>query len=196
MSVIRVNRESLRHYASSATDRFGHSRTELEALIREAVEVRYFGPNAVEFKTRCGQMAAEYSTKLLQDFTSIAEAVRASTTAIASSLGDVPIVLSVDGSPVAAPPVPPADGGVVDIDVSALEALKPVVSRRIAAVRDALTQHLSSLQGTDWEGEAKNSAVDAVSRFTSAAQQKATDAETSINAYIDSQISSVLAADH
>jgi len=103
MSVIRVNPESVRQYAAAATERFAHSRTELEGLVREAVEVRYYGPNAVEFKTRCGQMTAEYSTKA--------------------------------------------------------------------------------------------SAVDAVTTFTNQAQTKATEAETAINAFIDSQISSVLAAD-
>jgi hypothetical protein len=194
MSVIRVNPESVRQYAAAATERFAHSRTELEGLVREAVEVRYYGPNAVEFKTRCGQMTAEYSTKLLADLTQIADAVRASTSAIASSLGGVPLVLSVDGSPVTAPPVPPADG-TFDVDVSALEALKPVVSRRIDAVRQALSEHLTALRSTDWEGAAKASAVDAVTTFTNQAQTKATEAETAINAFIDSQISSVLAAD-
>jgi hypothetical protein len=193
-SVIRVNPDSVRQYASAATERFGHSRTELEGLVRAAVEVRYFGPNAVEFKTRCGQMAAEYSTKLLADLTQIAEAVRGSTSAIASSLGGVPLVLSVDGSPVAAPPVPPADG-TFDVDVSALEALKPVVTRHLGAVRQALTDHLTSLRATDWEGTAKAGAVDVVTTFTNQAQAKATEAETALASFIDAQISSVLAAD-
>jgi hypothetical protein len=193
-SVIRVNPDSVRQYAAAATERFGYSRTELEALVREAVEVRYFGPNAVEFKSRCGQMAAEYSTKLLADLTQIADAVRGSTSAIASSLGGVPLVLSVDGSPVGAPPVPAADG-TFDVDVSALEALKPVVTRHIGAVRQALTDHLTSLKATDWEGAAKGSAVSAVTTFTTQAQTKAAEAETAITSFIESQISSVLAAD-
>jgi hypothetical protein len=193
-SVIRVNPDSVRQYASAASERFAHSRTELESLVRAAVEVRYFGPNAVEFKTRSGQMAAEYSTKLLADLTQIADAVRGSTSAIASSLGGVPLVLSVDGSPVTPPPVPPADG-TFDVDVSALEALKPVVTRHLSAVRQALTDHLTSLRATDWEGAAKASAVDAVTNFTNQAQAKATEAESALASFIDSQISAVLAAD-
>jgi hypothetical protein len=194
MSVIRVNPESVRQYATSATERFGLCRTELEALINAAVGVRYYGPNAVHFKTTCGQMAVDFSTQLLADITRIAEAVSASTTAIASSLGGAAVVVSVDGTAVSAPPVPPTDE-TVDIDVSALDGLKPDTTRHLTAVREALGEHLTALQGTDWEGAAKESAVGAVSTFTTQAQQRATDAELAINAYIDEQITSVQAAD-
>jgi hypothetical protein len=194
MSIIRVNPESVRLYAAKATERLGLCRTELEALVRAAVEVHYVGPNAVTFKSECGRLAAEYSTHLLHDIVNITDAVRASTSNIASSLGGTPVAIGVDGSPVTVPPVPPADG-TYDVDVSALEALKPVVTARIAAVHGALTEHLDGLTATDWQGAAKTAAVDAVSRFTGVAQGKASEAETQINAFVDRQIDAVLAAD-
>jgi hypothetical protein len=194
VSVIRVNPESVRRYATTATEHLGQCRVQLEGLVRSAVEVRYYGPNAVTFKTECGRLAAEYSTQLLHDISQIADAVGASTSNIAGSLGGAPIAIAVDGSPLTAPPVP-ADDGSVDVDVSALEALKPVVTAHAASVRSALADHLTDLRATDWEGSAKAAAVDAVARFTSAAQTRATEAETQINAVVDRQINSVLAAD-
>ena len=194
MSVVRVNPESVRQYATKASERFAASRTELDALVRSAVEVRYFGPNAFAFKTECGQMAAGYSTQLLADFVQIAQAVSASTGNIAASLGGAPVTISVDGSPVPVPQVPPA-GDVFDVDVTALEALKPVITRHIAAVQLALGEHLSSLTATDWEGVAKTAAVQAVTTFTTMAKAKATEAETQVNALITAQIASVTAAD-
>jgi hypothetical protein len=194
MTVIRVNPESVRNYATNATELFGNSRTQLESLISAVVEVRYYGPNAVGFKTQAGQMAADFSTQLLNDFTAIAGAVQASTTAIASSLGGTPVTISVDGTPLTAPVVPPADE-TVDVDTSALEGLKPVVTQYLSAVSQALTDHLTSLQGTDWEGTAKTTAVETVSTYATTAQTRVTEAETAIKGYIDSQISSVTAAD-
>jgi hypothetical protein len=194
VSIIRVNPESVRHYAAQATEQLGHCRTQLESLVRAAVEVRYYGPNAVTFKSECGRLAAEYSTHLLHDITAIADAVRASTSNIASSLGGTPVAIGVDGSPITVPPVPPADG-TYDVDVSALEALKPVVTAHVTTVHGALTEHLNGLVATDWQGSAKAAAVDAVGRFTGVAQQRATEAESQINAFVDRQIQAVLAAD-
>lgn len=194
MSIIRVNPESIRLYAAQATEQLGACRTELEALVRAAVEVRYFGPNAVMFKTECGRLAAEYSTRLLHDVVQIADAVRGSTSNIASSLGGAPVSIAVDGAPVAGPPVPPADGA-FDVDVSALEALKPLVTSHTSAVSGALGAHLNALSATDWHGAAKASAVETVSRFTAAAQSRAAEAGSQINLFIDRQITGVLAAD-
>src|SRR5262245_42971645 len=126
MSIVRVNPDSVRQYATRASDQFALCRRELEALVHSAVEVRYQGRNAVTFRRSCGEMAAEYSKDLLHDLVQIAEAVRGSTSSIASSLGGIPIEIAVDGSPVPVPPVAEADE-VVDVDVTALDALKPVV---------------------------------------------------------------------
>ena len=48
----------------------------------------------------------------------------------------------------------------IDVDTSALEALTSRVTSHFAAIREGLASHLSALRATDWEGNAKNAAVD------------------------------------
>lgn len=194
MSVIRVNPEDVRAYAAFANERFEAIRGELESLTHQVATVHYVGPNAVQFKTRCGEMAAEFSNALLSDLGGIADAVSASTSAISSSLGGEPVNIAVNGSTVTPPPVEPGDGS-VDIDTSALEALTPVVSQRLGALQDALAAHLNRLEGTDWQGTAKERAVEEVRGFTSTARGRSDEAQNSINAAIDQQISAVMSAD-
>jgi hypothetical protein len=194
MSVIRVNPESIQQYAGAAQERFDAIRSDLEGLTRDVVAVRYYGPNAGQFKTRCGELATEFSQAMLADLGQIAEAVRASTSNISASLGGQPVTIAVNGSPVTAPAVDAGDGS-VDIDTSALEALRPVVAGRFAAINESLTTHLNRLEATDWEGQAKVGAVDLVSRFTAQARSRAEEAQSSITAAVDKQINAVLAAD-
>jgi hypothetical protein len=194
VSVIRVNPESVHSYASYAQERFEQIRSDLEGLVRDVVSVRYFGPNAVQFKTECGQMAQGFSQKLLADLGQIAEAVSASTSNIADALGGAPVRIAVNGSSVTAPTVEAGDGS-VDVDTSALEGLKPVVSSRFGSVEEALGSHLARLESTDWEGQAKQGAVEQVSGFTTAAKERASEAQTSLTRFIDRQIASVTAAD-
>lgn len=194
MSVIRVNPDSIRQYAAAAQGEFDAVRSELVGLVDDAVGVRYSGPNAVDFKSHCGQMAADFGLRLGMDLGHIADAVRASTSAVSASLGGAPISIAVNASPVPVPPVPRGDGS-VEIDPTGLEALKPVVTRHISAIVDQLSAHLRNLQATDWEGQAKQSAVAAVTGFTSAAESRATEAQSCITAYIDAQISDVMAHD-
>ena len=194
MSVIRVNPESVQAYARQSSDCLAQARSDLELLVREIVDVRYEGPNATKFKTDCGQIAVDFSSAMLRAFQEIASAVQSSTTNIASSLGGAAVVIQVDGSPVVAPPVPAASG-VVDVDVSGLEAIKPVVTQRIQAVRDQLDTNLRMLESTDWQGSAKEAAVQAVTGITTNAKSKAVESETSISQFIQKQIDSVLQAD-
>jgi uncharacterized protein YukE len=194
VSLIRVNPDSVRQYGSAAQQQFDAVRAELQALVDDAVTVRYFGPNAVEFKTRSGEMASDFARRLARDLGQIAEAVRTSTTAIAQSLGGGPISVSVDGAPIPLPQVPAADGS-VEVDTSGLEALKPRVAGHIDAITTQLDAHLRNLQNTDWQGQAKESAVSAVTGFTNAARSLATEARTSITSSIDRQIDMVLAGD-
>jgi hypothetical protein len=195
MSVIRVDPASIRQYAAAAQSQFDAIRGELQSLVNDAVNVRYFGPNAVQFKTRCGQMAADFGLQLGQDLSRIAEAVRASTTAIATSLGGAPISISVNATPIPVPAVPAGDGS-VEIDTSGLDALKPVVARHITTITSQLAAHLRNLQGTDWQGQAKEAAIAAVGGFTNRADSSASEAQQSITGYIDAQINSVMAMDH
>ena len=63
------------------------------------------------------------------------------------------------------------------------------------ALRSGLKDNLGRLQGTDWEGNAKIAAVDAVSGFTTSAQAKCDTAEQSVTNYIRNQIEAVTTAD-
>jgi post-segregation antitoxin (ccd killing protein) len=194
MSVIRVDPASIRQYAATAQGQFDSIRSELQGLVNDAVNVRYFGPNAVQFKTRCGQMAAEFGARIGRDLSEIADAVRSSTTAIATSLGGSPISISVNGAPLPVPPVPAGDGA-VEIDTTGLDGLKPAVARHISAISSTLSAHLRHLQATDWQGQAKDAAVAAVASFTNRAAGAAADAQQAITGYIDAQVASVMAMD-
>lgn len=193
MTVIRVNPESVRSYGASAQGIFDSMRTSLNSLVNDVVGVRYFGPNAVEFKSECGRVAADFANKLNADMGAMADAIRTSTTNIAASLGGAPVTIQVNGSAIT-PPVP-ATVDYVDVDTQALSDSVPVVTGHFSSLREQLSANLSKLQATDWEGNAKIAAVDAVSTFTTAAQAKCTEAETSITGYINAQVESVTAAD-
>jgi ABC-type transporter Mla subunit MlaD len=194
VTVIRVNPGSVRAYAAQAQGLFDGMRADLEALVNDCVTVRYYGPNAAQFKTQAGEMAMQFSTALLADLGAISEAVSASTSAIASSLGGAPVRIAVNGSAVAAPAVDAGDG-TVDVDTSGLEALTPAVSGRFASIDAGLDQHLRALEGTDWEGNAKLGAVEQVSGFTRQAQSRTAEARESLTRFIADQLSAVLAAD-
>jgi hypothetical protein len=51
------------------------------------------------------------------------------------------------------------------------------------------------LEGTDWQGSAKETAVSTVTQITTSAKSKAVEAETSINQFIRTQVDSVVQAD-
>jgi hypothetical protein len=194
MTVIRVNPESIQSFSLKASEQFAAIRQNLEAVTREVVEVRYWGPNASQFKQRCGEIAVDLSNALIRDLGSISEAVRDATSAISSALGGERVAIQFDGTPIGAPSVPAADG-VVDIDTSALEALKPSIGRQFDAVSDALDRTLADLGATDWLGTAKETAVDLVGQFTASARQKVSELATNLNSTIDQQIESVRSAD-
>lgn len=193
MTLIRVNPESVQRYGSEAQQIFDAMHSSLVGLVDQSVSVRYFGPNAVAFKTECGRLAADFANRLHTDIAAMADAVRVSTSNIAAALGGSPLVIRVDGRAIVAPTPPTVD--YVDVDTTALEGLIPQVGSRFDALRSSLTEHLGRLQATDWEGNAKLAAIDAVSGFTAAARGKCDEAETSITTYVRSQLQSVVAAD-
>jgi hypothetical protein len=194
MTIVRVEPGSVRAYASTAQQNFDGIHTELTTLVNDAVSVHYFGPNAVSFKTQAGQMAVSFATSASKDMGQIAEAIRASTSNIAASLGGAPIAIQVNGKPITAP-TPAAGDGSVDVNTEGLEALVPNVQRHFATIRAAFDSHLASLKGTDWTGNAKDGAVVSVSGFTTAAKAKADSAEQAIVKYIQTQITDVGNAD-
>lgn len=193
MTVIRVNPTSVAGYGRRAQDIFGEIHAELVRLVNGVVEVHYFGPNAVDFKTRAGQLAADFANKLHADISAMAEAVRASTSAIASSLGGQPITITVSNKAITPPT--PAAVDYVDVDTDKLSALQPVVTGHFNALAASLDSHLSALTSTDWTGNAKDTAVASVGRLTSNARSKCQEAQRSINEFIAKQVESSLAAD-
>lgn len=193
MTLIRVNPESVQRYGFEAQTIFDEMHTSLTALVDTVVGVRYEGPNAAAFKAECGRMASEFASRLHADISAIAEAIRASTSNIATALGGSPISIRIDARPIT--PLAPPVTDHVDVDTSALEAVLPVVSSRFESLRSALGTNLARLQATDWEGNAKLAAVDAVAGFTSSARAGCDAAEQSIATYIRQQLHAVLAAD-
>jgi len=193
MTVIRVDPQSVRDYGRQAQGIFDTMHGELVTLVNDVVAVRFFGPNAVAFKTDCGKVAADFANKLNADMGAMADAVRTSTSNIAASLGGAPITIQLDSKAITPPTPETVD--YVDVDTSALESLIPVVAQHFTGLRNGLKDNLSRLQGTDWEGNAKIAAVDAVSGFTTSAQAKCDTAEQSVTNYIRNQIEAVTTAD-
>lgn len=193
MTLIRVSPESVQAYGREAQNIFDGMHQSLVQLVNEVVAVRYFGPNAVAFKTECGRVASEFANRLHADMAAMAEAVRRSTSNIASSLGGSPLVIRLDSKPITPPT--PATVDYVDVDTDALSGVVPVVNSRFAELQNGLSQNLSRLQATDWEGNAKLAAVDAVNGFTNSARQKCDAAKQQINDYINKQVNAVQTAD-
>lgn len=193
MTLIRVNPASVQQYGREAQAAFDEMHRSLVDLVGEVVAVRYFGPNAVVFKTECGRLAVDVAGRLHLELAAMAEAVRRSTSNIATALGGQSIHLAVDPRPI----VPPAPQVVdhVDVDTTALEAIVPVFARRFGELRHQLTAHLQRLQATDWEGHAKLAAVDAVGGFTATARRACDEAEQSLTEVVRRQVQAVLAAD-
>lgn len=190
MSDVRVNPPSVRAYGVSAQESFGTIRQSLENLVADAVAVDYYGPNAVQFKTKCGQLAADLANALTQDMTKIADAVKTTTSNIAASLGGGPVDIQFNGSQISPPAVPQGDES-VGVNLPALEGMKATASSHFTAISEQFTNHLQSLQGTDWVGTAKENAVGAVTGFTNQAKAKVQEAGTEMTTYIDQQIEQV-----
>lgn len=193
MTLIRVDPASVTQYGREAQAAFDEMHRSLTGLVSDVVAVRYFGPNAVAFKAECGRLAADFAAQLHVDLAAMADAVRRSTSNIAVSLGGDPIHLAVDPRPI----VPPAPEVVdhVDVDTSALDALVPVIAQRFGDLRHQLLVHLHRLEATDWQGNAKLAAVDAVGGFTASARRTCDAAEQSMTDFVRRQVHAVVVAD-
>lgn len=193
MSDVRVNPPSVRAYGQTAQETFGNIRTSLETLVSDMVAVDYYGPNAVDFKNKCGELASGLANALTKDMTKIADAVKTTTSNIAASLGGGPVDIQFNGSPISPPAVPTGDES-VGANLPALEGMKATANTHFQAVTEQFTNHLSSLQNTDWVGTAKENAVGAVTTFTNGAKQKIQEANTEMTSFIDKQIEQITKA--
>lgn len=187
MTDIRVNPPSLRAYGTAAQETFGNIRTSLEGLVTDAVSVDYYGPNAVEFKTKCGELASGLANALTKDMGQIADAVRTTTSNIASSLGGAPIDIQFNGAQISPPAVPQGDES-VGINRAALDGFGKTAKSYFTAIGEQFSNHLSSLQGTDWQGTAKENAVSAVTSFTNQARAKVEETSAQMLTFIQQQI--------
>jgi hypothetical protein len=177
-------------YGNQTQEIFGRLIDELVQLVDAVGTVAYFGPNAVEFKTRAGQMAAEFANAANKDLASIADVVSKNASDITRALGGKSFKLSVDGSPIL-PPVPPVVD-YVKINLEELRALKDTVATRFGNVVGGFESHQRALSGLvsrkEWYTDGSIAAEAMVTRFTSGATQKANEAKTSINNFITEQI--------
>ncbi len=190
MSQVRVNPPSVRSYGNTAQETFGSIRTALEALVSDAVSIDYYGPNAVDFKTKCGQLAADLANALMTDMANISDAVKATTSNIAAALGGPPIDIQFNGSQISPPAVPAGDES-VGANLPALESFKGTAKGHFTAISEQFNNHLSALQGTDWVGTAKDNAVGAVTGFTNSAKSKIDETSSEMAGYIDKQIEEI-----
>lgn len=190
MSDVRVNPPTVRAYGQSAQEIFGSIRTSLETLVSDAVAVDYYGPNAVQFKTKCGQLAADLANALTTDMTKIADAVKTTTSNIAASLGGGPVDIQFNGSAISPPAVPQGDES-VGANMPALEGMKGTANTHFTAISEQFGNHLTALQNTDWIGTAKENAVGAVTTFTNQAKSKIQEANSEMTTYVDTQIEEI-----
>ena len=192
--MIYVDPQSVRSYGIGAEEIFNSIRTDLTSLVQDVVDVNYSGENAVQFKTDCGALAADFATALNSDLRAIAEAVRASTSNITGALGGPPVNIEFNGGTISVPPVPAGDG-TYSADPAGLEGLKGTVTSRFGSINEHFGTHLSRLTATAWTGGAKDQAVQAVTSFTNAARGKVDDESASLTNFIEKQLESLRAAD-
>ena len=192
--IIKVDPQSIRSYAQATQGHADGIGQELKALGDGLVNVSYDGPNAHAFKSQGSQLASDFATKLSASLSDITAAVRGSTSNISQALGGATIPISLTPPSVPMPAVPPA-GEIVSMDTSGLTSLITQVNGHRDAIHTHLDGHLSTLQNTDWQGNAKNTAVSQVGQLTGKAKATVNDGFDSITKFIQKQIDAVHAAD-
>lgn len=191
---IKVNPASITAYGTKAQRQFDSIRADLQSMVNATHNVPYEGDNAVHFKTECGRIVGEFSKAMLADMQEIANAVKTTTSNIAQSLGGHPVNISVNGHEITPQAVAKGDG-TQSANTVALRALPGLLTTKYAAIEAALSAHLSALEGTQWEGTGKRSAVEVVSQRTSAARKDCEASKHSIIDYINKQLAAVESAD-
>lgn len=192
--VVRVLPDSVIKYQDGAKDQFSSIHTNLTNMIESVVNVRYFGPNAMKFKTECGQLATEFANKLSEEVGGIVGVVNTATSNIAGSLGEGRLALTWEAKPFTAP-TPAAGDGAVDVDHGALGELKTAVAAKFDDINNLLGQHLQALVATDWTGVAKDTVSEEVTGRTTRTQATVTENANKLNTVIQQQIDDVVAAD-
>lgn len=190
---IRVNPASIVEYGGKAQAAFDTIHTSLKSLTDTVTEVHYFGPNAVTFKTELGAMAETLATTVSNNMGIMADAINTSTSNISQALGGEPVRITINPTPIVAPPVAAVD--FVDVDTSALDTLKSTVTAKFDEICTQLDGNAANLHATDWLGTAKENATGEVDDCTGRSTGACSDTAQQINDTIQAQIDSVLAAD-
>lgn len=192
-SVIRVDPQSIRSYASSAQGHFDGMHAELKRIVVVVAEVNYHGQNAFDFKSAISDLAVEFANKFNKDMGAIADHIRVVTSNIVGSLGGQPVSISVEGKPISRPAIEKVD--YVQVDTAALDGLTPVVKRHFESLTDHLDQHLKALENTDWQGNAKQQVIATIRDYTQKMRANADECNNQIGQAIRNQVASALEAD-
>lgn len=163
-------------------------------MLSEIVHVNYTGENAVQFKTKCGELGVEMSNGVRKDMRSIVTAVSAAVTAIAKAMGGTVPTFTADGKSVSLPAIPQGDG-TYNMDYRGIEAMSSQVGTSMDRIEGLLDTQLSELVKTDWDGTAKERAVGEVRRYTRQAKTKVSDTRSDIQKFVTEQIAALKATD-
>lgn len=195
MAVIEVDPASVLKYGDAAARQFKGMDRALKGLVDAVVQVKYYGTNAAEFKTKGSELAVEYATAMHKDMKSVSDAVQKATTAISKSLGGRVVSLPVPSAPTVSRVNVSRGDGTEGLDTSALEQLIPTVNKHFVEIERLLEEHQSAIKATRWKGNSKEAAVRAVSNFTRSAQQASRESKKALTEFISSQIRAAKAAD-
>ena len=193
--LIRVVPSSISAYSTQANGQFESIQEQLRQIIVECVGVEYHGENAVAFKNETGEMAAAFARQMNAQLGGMVNAVNASMARIAGSLGGAPPMVGFTAQSTVVPTPVQLTADLYDVDTSGLSTLKGTISRSFGVVRAQLAAHRGALEGTDWLGNAKTSAVSEVGTLTIAASNLCDTHLTQLSTRIDQQIQSSQAAD-
>lgn len=192
---IKVQPESIKAYGRKAQAHFNDVRKDLQIIVNTVERAPYEGTNAKMFKDTCMEMASEFSTTMLADMQTIADAVRITTTNIAQALGGQPITIKVDGTKITPQKVAKSKDGSESIDTIAMRSMPRIMETRFDNITSELRGHLRALEATVWEGQGKKTAVEQVGQFTKSVSKRVDDNKRAIVKYINDQLDAVIAAD-
>jgi hypothetical protein len=195
---IEIHPEKVKRYGTLAQTHFDKLRSDLQIITNVVDRAPYEGDNAAYFKNTCGDMVGEFSAKFLEDMQEISELVRVTTSNIAQALGGQPIVIKVNGSKIVPQKVSANSDGSQKVDTIALASLPKIMNTRFEHIRSELKGHQRDFTNFDvigWRSKAKTSADGAINTFTTNASRHATEAETEIVKFIQSQLDALQAAD-
>lgn len=193
---IRVNQFDLQAYGEEANHIFAHVGDTLATMVQDAGTVVYKGRNAQQFRADLLRLATDFAGAITEDMENIALAVASSTSAISGSLGGDQIQINAPtlAQAVAAPDDEEGDH-VTMLETGTLNTYMETARGHFQDVGRGFDQHQARLEGTDWDGQAKVTAVSAVGDYTSSAHSAISQATSALEEFINAQVSTAETAD-